>query len=447
VRVDAHCHLFNGRYAFREALAIGWDYARGTYPHREARTRRTLALPSQDLSAGWQERLQFMAGLFAVLKGSCDANYDLELAEFAASGMGTHPLVVVPLMMDIYYIFADDTPPPDQPLFERFHAHAETLIDTVLLHLIARLGRRGGTEAEKAETLAQARAQMQALTAAFEADLHASVGEMLANMGTPSPVDFAGMPVSWGYRTHLEELLALQTAHPARVFPFLAVDPRRPRVLDFVTRGRVRATGAKVLDPQQGPCYGVKLYPPLGYLPDDPRLHPLYAYCVAHDIPITAHCQPGALHNPRGTQERDGVYFSDPRNWQPVLARYPALRLNLAHFGGLESVRAFAADEQHPDGAWTRAIVALLEYPNVYTDLSAFTDPAAADALATLIARHPVVARKLLFGTDYVISMLHIDLEGQLREHFDRFTDLPHDALADNALRFLNVQALTGVVR
>ncbi len=450
MRVDAHCHLFNGRYAFREALAIGWDYLRGTYPHREARARRAETLPALTMSADWQERMRFLAGFFAVLKGSCDANFDLELAEFDASAMRAHRLVLLPLMMDIYYLFADDTadeapdlPPPDRPLLERFHAHAELLVDTVLLHLIGILGRRGGTAAEQAETLKQAEAQMQTLAAAFETELHTSVGEMLAHLDAPAPFDFAVMPVSWGYRTHLEELFALQQAHPEQLYPFLAVDPRRPRVLDFVTRGTVRATGRPVLDRAHGPFYGVKVYPPLGYLPDDPRLQPLYAYCVEKDIPVTTHCQPGAFHNPRGTQERDGILLADPRNWAPVLAAYPTLRLNLAHFGGLESVQACAADGAAPAGDWTRTIVGLLDYPNVYTDFSAFTDPAAVDALAALITRHPAVGQKLMFGTDYVINMLHVDLEGKLREHFDRFAALSDALLADNALSFLGVESVT----
>jgi len=57
-----------------------------------------------------------------------------------------------------------------------------------------------------------------------------------------------------------------------------------------------------------------------------------------------------------------------PDNWRPVLAAYPALRLNLAHFGhlqGADTSRGAKACE-----AWIRqAAVLMTAYPNVYADL------------------------------------------------------------------------------
>jgi len=42
---------------------------------------------------------------------------------------------------------------------------------------------------------------------------------------------------------------------------------------------------------------GIKIYPPLGYLPTHPNLAPVFDYCVQYDIPITLHCSPGGINN------------------------------------------------------------------------------------------------------------------------------------------------------
>ena len=48
-RFDVHCHYFNGAYAFREALAIGWNAMWGNYPHRTDRAMRLPAKPLRGL--------------------------------------------------------------------------------------------------------------------------------------------------------------------------------------------------------------------------------------------------------------------------------------------------------------------------------------------------------------------------------------------------------------
>lgn len=127
-----------------------------------------------------------------------------------------------------------------------------------------------------------------------------------------------------------------------RMLPFIAADPRRENVVEVVT------------DALSGPHFhGVKIYPVMGFTPDDRRLYPIYEFCGHRDIPITTHCQWGGIP---GLHE--WYRLAAPKYWWPVLEQFPGLTLNLAHNG-------------HEGSPWQRHIRDLiLRHPNVYTDLS-----------------------------------------------------------------------------
>jgi len=122
-----------------------------------------------------------------------------------------------------------------------------------------------------------------------------------------------------------------------------------------------------------------------------------------------------------------------------VLERFPALRLNLGHFGG--ELRT-----------WVDGAVALIDrYPNVYADLSnsalVYDDRFAAQLqaqLGELFARHPKLKRRVMYGSDWWLSMLDPEA-GRAVERFHAVLGavLAPEELADlmgrNALRFLGL--------
>ena len=80
----------------------------------------------------------------------------------------------------------------------------------------------------------------------------------------------------------------------------------------------------------------MKLYPPMGFFPIggknerewDETLHALYEFCCTESVPIVAHCSPAtALMT---------TSLSRPSGWAVVLDQYPALRVCLAHSGGMD---------------------------------------------------------------------------------------------------------------
>ena len=124
------------------------------------------------------------------------------------------------------------------------------------------------------------------------------------------------------------------------------------------------------LDPSgsRGVFWGVKMYPRLGYAPDDfkqyPQLQDFYSVCAKNKIPITVHCSRGPMciadyvnysrygpkmNNPPPARSEDQIdyrrheyWFADTfttaANWEKVLDddQFPDLKIDLAHFGGMD---------------------------------------------------------------------------------------------------------------
>ena len=182
------------------------------------------------------------------------------------------------------------------------------------------------------------------------------------------------------FQDQIAEMKKLVNKYPGRILPFLAIDPRRPRVLEDV-----------FLPAFETPLFGgVKLYPSLGYLPSHPVLLEMYGICEKKMIPVTVHCGTGSVHssrrfhkdipglrydqdNPTAPARLTGQtkwflskqayadYFNHPENWRPVLERYPELRLNIAHFGCTVEWEKYMKNQ---DNTWPSRIIDLIyRYP------------------------------------------------------------------------------------
>ena len=81
---------------------------------------------------------------------------------------------------------------------------------------------------------------------------------------------YEGIELSPGYKKHMLELEELSNNYPGKVFPFLAVDPRRIGIMKLIDLKVNKGIGI---------FKGIKIYPPLGYLPTHPNLEPVFEYC------------------------------------------------------------------------------------------------------------------------------------------------------------------------
>ena len=260
------------------------------------------------------------------------------------------------------------------------------------------------------------------------------------------------------FSEQIEDMQKLTEKYPGRILPFLAVDPRRPEVLENFFFPAF----------ESGVFGGVKLYPSLGYLPSHPVLMDLYQICVDKKIPVTVHCGTGAVSsswrylknipgfrydqkNPAAPAEFSeqtcwffsshafADYFNHPDRWKPVLERFPDLRLNLAHFGSTVEWEKYLNNQ---DNSWPSRIMDLIyRYPHVYTDISYnISAREQHKLLRELLLRNPRLQERVLFGSDYFMVVK----EGHFRTILADFTtamgeDLMRKMACDNPRVFLGV--------
>jgi len=283
------------------------------------------------------------------------------------------------------------------------------------------------------------------------------------------PMDMELMGAGQGEEPIAEQhrmLALLRDSYSDIVIPFAAADPRRSDVFE---------TTVNLIEEHQ--FRGIKLYPPIGYHPNHPRLQLLYAYAAERAIPVLTHCSRPASVQFRGTptdemridpvsgqrlvrkDPKTGAtrdlsrlelltVFTDPAAYVPILQDHPRLTLCLAHFGGAGDWEKYLEDqwiEEGPDieKSWLAEILDLIRsknYSNLYTDIAytVFANDEYAYLLKVLLADEQV-ATKVLFGSDFYV-VENAELEERHRAMRVRAVigeDLFHTIARENPRRFL----------
>ena len=470
--VDIHCHYFNGKFAFRELLEIGWRKLNSNYPYN--RDEKKMVLEFISLSSKLETLVEYVASLFFTLGRSAKKNYKHEQDCFKQSEVNNLlPLITSPLMMDIYFVadkgkyldkkkFIEELPESDyrQAITpfeisteeqEQFESFAEDLRQQVLSAVI--------------EKRAVSKMQPEGIDTGLE-EVEQALADVIAEFKYPAvEEDIADegkglVQLTRGFRKQLENLKNLKSEYPETVFPFFAVDPRRVGVAQLLEENL-----------KNGAFAGVKLYPPLGYLPTHPDLYPIYDLCLQYNVPVTAHCSPGGFHtfhskvktesrDRNGNEETIEVivakgydlsacsepecrYFADPDNWVEILEndKYKDLRINLAHFGGEEQFLKYITGSPEKEN-WTAKIIKLIkQFDNLYTDISYYTNADIAPKIEQLISSQSILKERLMFGTDFIMIlkdyMLTSEKEKALVDYFNHFEGLAEPLFSTNAHRFL----------
>lgn len=236
------------------------------------------------------------------------------------------------------------------------------------------------------------------------------------------------------FYAQIEEIYQLKKEFPEQIFGFVGFDPRNGDALGTVKESISNKH-----------FYGIKIYPPLGFYPFDHRMESMYAYASENEIPLMTHCDIGGIHYQ--SDEKWGVLkkknrisdahrnpvsfcgippdiapalqddvpyacfrynFSNPVNFFPVLEKFPKLKICLAHAGGsvymnhaqdiINEKKCSALGNRN----WFESVVKLLEFENVYTDISyTLFEHRVFDEINSLIDRFP---GKVLFGSDFFMT-------------------------------------------
>jgi len=160
--------------------------------------------------------------------------------------------------------------------------------------------------------------------------------------------------------------------YPEKFVGFAYVDPRRPDCMDMLRHG-VEDLGLKGV--KYGPIYnGVPL--------DDPRLDPVYRYCVSRNLPLTMHM--GTTYTRQYSSE-----LGRPIHVEQVALRHPDLKLVMAHMG-------------HP--WYEECVVIARKQPNVYAEISALYYRRWQFYNVMMTIQEYQIADKVFFGSDYPFS-------------------------------------------
>lgn len=150
------------------------------------------------------------------------------------------------------------------------------------------------------------------------------------SMAAILPMDFTFQP---GQDPH--SIVEQQDAHFAaaaasegRIVTFAGVDPRRDDAVELFTDAISR--GAR----------GLKLYPPMGFSPQDDVVTPLYDLCLRHNLPVLFHTGPSVptLH----------ATCAHPDLLDEVARSRPDLQIIMGHCGHEWMESALAVAKHHP---------------------------------------------------------------------------------------------------
>lgn len=160
---------------------------------------------------------------------------------------------------------------------------------------------------------------------------------------------------------------------------------------------------------------------------DDPRLYPLWALAVELDVPVAIHMGPGEPGQPCSNGGAYLASLSNPLRLEPVLKKYPKLRLSLMHAG-------------YPHADELRAL--MFNYPHVYAEIGSivYTEPRPAFYAFLKEVVEAGYGDRILFGSDQMIW------PGIITPSVKSIEDAPfltakqkRDIFYNNAARFLRL--------
>jgi uncharacterized protein len=195
-----------------------------------------------------------------------------------------------------------------------------------------------------------------------------------------------------------DRVRVIRKRHEGRFEAFLGVDPRWGADGVALFERALRDYGFR----------GLKVYPPCGFRPDDPRLHPYYELCASFEAPVMIHLG--------GTSHRLSFETARPIDVDRIARTFPSVRFILAHAG-----------TTHPSES---AMLAAFR-PNVFLEVSGF-QAHYSEPLSLLTDRG--IGHKLIFGSDWPVFGLQATLlstvtrllapEGPLAQMRSRDVDL-----------------------
>lgn len=399
-RFDAHCHIFSLTYALKEAKSLLFDILRNRYPWHKP----MLGGAEKSASANLGNLKQLLRWLYETIRAA--GTNELENLNFlqseAKKAYPNDTLSIVPLMMDVFYLFAyrlDKDAEVDGLQTKATKAtvtldELQASWDEVLNDLQEYIS--SSTDQKKLSSPNAMQQHLQTIGAIEQERSIADEYALHTNLKRNGAADYYHTA---GFDMHMQRLMELVATRQGELFPFIAVDPRRKGMVDAVISGRFFEGEQRF--------YGVKLYPRLGYHPQCKALMPLYEFCNQRELPITYHCGMGGFPP---TSSWDATPFGNPDNFTPILESFKKLRLNFAHMGSSD-----------PSNAWRNKVLEqVIRFDNAYTDLSCYTKTSELAPIKNLWNRNPKLQERLMFGTDFDL-IYFVGGQSTMQQYYSNF--------------------------
>jgi predicted TIM-barrel fold metal-dependent hydrolase len=191
-----------------------------------------------------------------------------------------------------------------------------------------------------------------------------------------------------------ENVARLREQLGAKIIPFAYLDPRQENALQQAEYWVKKRS-----------FMGLKLYPPIGFYPDEPELLPFFAFVERLKVPILLHMG-RVLPHPKLRMK-----YAKPMFLEGVAVNCPDLKIIVGHFAR----------------PWTyEAYCLALGFPNVYIDLT--TGGSEDREMIKRVIRN-LGAKRLAFGTDNILNTA--EKFRQMREEFKQ------DGVNDNDLEMI----------
>jgi len=380
-RYDSHCHIFTLKYLLKEVKSLVLDVLHGTYPWPEPDSKALLATKRD-----WKVVKDFLRQLYELIRASAgteEENLNF-LQNEAKKVYPSDSLRIVPLMMDVFYMLAyplekgqnvdsAESPKTNTVDESQFQACWNEILDDFTHYIQSRkpILKESPyfTGTDNIKQLLQIIEEERPITPTLQ-----FMSDKTNLKGSTSfyPTD--------GFCFHMNNLMELEKKRTGELYPFIAIDPRRRGIIDELLTGSFFRG--------DGRFYGVKLYPRMGYHPQSAPMDAVYKYCSDNNLPIIFHC--GMIGFPP-VEKWEYADFSNPAYFEPVVKKYPKLKIDFAHLG---------SSDHSP--VWANTIVRLVnENDNVYSDLSCYAKINDLNKIFPLWENNPKLKTRLLFGTDF----------------------------------------------
>ncbi len=431
---DVHSHLFNKNFLAKELLYRLLKEVK-KFLHIEQEKERGITDFGRNLKNVIQALKRYSHAIKVFTKQDSIAIYE----ELDKTYKGE--FILTPLTFDLTYCFAPSADrsigskpePTVKEVFEKEMISMFEMVEQKAQPLSRDFNTSASTEDEELwQEYLEEKARFMENAAELQTQHEENISRSVSDRG------IVDLPDTFdGFQEQIRQMIELKN-HPEykdMVFPFLAVDPRRPGIADYA---KANVGKGKLF-------IGVKLYCPNGYSPTDPLLFGpegekggIYAFCEENGIPVTAHNSDGGfatlsksvkvsghiqfngqlikLDNEMLTfktsiLDKDAIAeraltLNHPLIWEKVVEKYPNLILNLAHFGGGKQLDA-ALDAPDNSELWSNRIIALLKDTryHVFTDISCFSD---LDVMRKFKASpvYQEIKTKTLYGSDFILLLL-----------------------------------------